>query len=185
MISKGHSFDSVGHIGYSRKRKNSIISNCVGSAAFNGQYQTIKYCMECFPGDLDIEFKADEKPCGVGSFKKEVMGSTPLMLAVLAGDSNYPTVEWLIKLEKCNTEVRDSQGNNLLHLAVQVNGKTILKFLLENTKISPVTCNEIGKTPLDFAKEMELSEIEQMLSRFISNNDQKVKEYYYYLNRFY
>ena len=62
LLKKGCKITDQGYIGLSRKRKNQVISNVIGAAAFNGRTEVLKNALgKQFYGMLNINHPATEK----------------------------------------------------------------------------------------------------------------------------
>lgn len=175
MLEKGHSLNCTGHIGYSKKKQNSIISNIIGAAAFHGSQCVLKWLHSTYASSLDYEFPSQEKKgLGCGSFIRELTGSTPLMLAVIAGDFNIETVKWMIESAKCNPLAIDLFDNSLLHYAVMSNCPDILNYLLTDIKLNPCNRNKEGDTPILTAAKLGHESLHTILSQFSYKSEEKV-----------
>ena len=86
MIQHNCKITDVGFIGFSKKRKNQVISNVVGAAAFNGSSKILKKILKK-PTTANVDFLATEKKDfnGVATFSQEYTGYTPIMLAAAGG----------------------------------------------------------------------------------------------------
>ena len=178
LVSKGHSLKTLGHIGFSPKKKNSIVSHVWGAAAYNGQLSLLKSLYRVYGTEIDIELKSDEKKGLIGgvTLQKEVFGFTPLMLAVVAGGQNVDVVRWMIEDAECNTSVKDWQESTLLHLAVRYNCKEIVSYLICASLIDPFQRNLIGETAVSIAQTPGFGEISKILSLCKDNSGQKMEE---------
>ena len=173
----GHSLKTKGHIGFSPKKKNSIISNIFGAAAYNGALSVLQQVFPALSDEINIEFKTEEKrvlTSAGGTLQRETAGSTPLMLAVLAGDQNLPTTRWLLEVAKCRTKVTDWQGNTLLHAAVRSNSPETLQYLLDTRLFEPFERNDEGETAVSLAQTLNLPAVYAIISRCKDNSTQKV-----------
>lgn len=176
LLSRGHSLKSKGHIGYSQKKKNSVVSNVWGAAAFNGRLDLLRSLYDLHRAETDFELKAEEKRgiATTGTFQKEVSGATPLMLAIIAGDQNLETVKWLIEEVECKTNVTDWQDNTILHLAVRYNCSSTVSYLICTNIVDPFKRNAEGESAVSMAQAMNLEEITQILAICKDNSGQKV-----------
>jgi len=106
----------TGFIGFSRKRKNQIISNVVGAAAFNGSNKILKRILK--ESTKDINFLSTEKKDfnAIGSFQLEYTNYTPIMLAAAGGGQNLDCIKQLISAKADLTKL-DGVQNNILHVA--------------------------------------------------------------------
>lgn len=98
-------------------------------------------------------------------------GSTPLHLAILTG--NLKHVEVLVKAN-ADVNIKDLASNNTaLHLAIIEKHKTIVEFLLENSRTNIHLENYNKHTPLSLAQmyenESDVSkEIFEIVHNFVS-----------------
>jgi hypothetical protein len=60
LLKSGCRLGETGFIGFSRKRKNQVISNILGAAAFNGSTKILKYILKK-PASAGLNFLASEK----------------------------------------------------------------------------------------------------------------------------
>lgn len=86
LIQHGCKTTDTGFIGFSRKRKNQVISNVTGAAAFNGSNKVLKHILKK-PALANINHLSTEKKDFnvVGALKNEYTGYTPIMLAAAGG----------------------------------------------------------------------------------------------------
>lgn len=122
-----------------------------------------------------LELKCEEKKAAInGSWQKEVLGCTPLMLAVISGHLNV--VKWLIERAKCDIQVSDWQGNTLIHLAVKYNCKGLVEYFVDKGSVNSFQRNTLGETAASMAKSLELEEISETLSKCKDDSQQKMEE---------
>eukprot|EP01022_Parablepharisma_sp_SALTPOND_P005700 TRINITY_DN12334_c0_g1_i9.p1 TRINITY_DN12334_c0_g1~~TRINITY_DN12334_c0_g1_i9.p1 ORF type:complete len:509 (-),score=100.09 TRINITY_DN12334_c0_g1_i9:1382-2908(-) len=178
LVEKGHSLKTKGHIGFSPKKKNSVISNIWGAAAYNGQLDLLRSLYRVYGTELSLELRSDEKKgtSGGGSLQKELFSATPLMLAVVAGDRNLDVVKWLIEEAECRTDVKDWQQNSILHLAVRYNCQEIVSYLICAKVVDPFERNLVGESAVSMAQALGLEEISKILSLCKDNSGQKMEE---------
>jgi hypothetical protein len=91
LVSKKVNINDVGYVGLSKKRKNQVISNVLGAAAYNGATDILKNLLVRQKASIfNLNFPALEKQDfnQKGNFVKEMSGFTPLMLAVAGGILN-------------------------------------------------------------------------------------------------
>lgn len=133
-MKKGCKVTDQGYIGLSKKRKNQVISNVIGAAAYNGSSEILKNLVgKGSTGLLNINFPAVEKQdfSQKGTFTKEFTGFTPLMLAVAAGGQNIECVKTLINA-RADTSIVDTLGNTVLHIAAIYQNNDALEYLIKN-----------------------------------------------------
>ncbi len=175
LVNMKQSINEKGHMGYSPTRKNSVVSNCFGAAAFHCQLFALKWMLKSFHNELQKEFRAEERRgAGTGTLKDELSGCTPLLLCLTKGDSSVDVVKWMIHDAKCDPGAVDAQGNSAIHLAVRYNCIEILNFLLSATKVSPFERNVAGETPAIMAKKLKLQRVSEILDKLDDGSDQKV-----------
>lgn len=165
----------AGFITFSKKKKNLVISNAIGAAAFNGRHQV----MEFFLRKLDhssMELEAIETADTVakskqkGVFTQEMAKYTPLMLAVAGSDNNIECVKTLLK-NKANYQVVDTADNNLLHIAALNGNNKILEYLGKNLDIEIFGRNSKGETPLNICTALKNEKGIEILKQFQQDYD--------------
>ena len=89
--------------------------------------------------------------------EKTNKGTTALLQACYKGLFS----SFLILLQYgADPEVITSKGNNLLHVAVLIRNKKMIKYILKNLKmINPELRNNDGKRPIDLAKSQEIKKL--------------------------
>lgn len=94
LIQHGCKTTDTGFIGFSLKRKNQVISNVTGAAAFHGSYKVLKQILKK-PALANIDFLSTEKKDfnAVGPLKNEYTGYTPIMLAAAGGGQNLDCIK--------------------------------------------------------------------------------------------
>ena len=86
LLMVGCKITDQGFIGFSKKRKNQIVSNIAGAAAFNGSTKILQFIMSKKSLAAIDTLASERQDFNVkGSFSHEYTGYTPLMLAVAAG----------------------------------------------------------------------------------------------------
>ncbi len=131
----------------------------------------MKWLFSMYPYDVDPESKAEEltrlPKGGYGPvIVKEVTGATPLMLAVIAGDSSLTSLHWLLGSRMCDVKVTDRQNNNLLHLAVLYDRRESLTYLISSKMLDTDLRNEEGDTPLGLATKLGRNELLDIFEAF-------------------
>jgi hypothetical protein len=175
LLDQGVNSSTLGHIGLSRKLKNSVISNVIGASAFYGRINLLHYILEKSANSkkLEINQKTIEKKSKTKQFslQKEFTDFTPLHLSfandLISEDDQIEVIKLLHRYKSELTSL-DWNRNNILHLAVKFNKKRIVKFILEDMKL--VDMNEVsnkeGQTAMAIAKSMEANEIFNYLQSF-------------------
>jgi ankyrin repeat protein len=118
VVKNGGSLTELGAICLSKKRKNVVISNLVGCAAYHGKKVILKVLANRL-GKNFLNFEAIEQNDSYSDdkkFKKEFAGYTPLMLTVAKGDECLDCLQILLQND-ADYRVKDEEGNNLLHIA--------------------------------------------------------------------
>lgn len=124
LLQSGRQLTEVGHICLSRRRRNSVVSNLIGCAAYYGSSQVLKFALARLTPKIQVDqvnFTALESQDirKAGTYIPEFEGFTPLMLAVVSEKSNLDCVKQLLAA-KVNFKVREKvTGDNLLHLAAR------------------------------------------------------------------
>jgi hypothetical protein len=105
----------VGFVGQSKKLRNLVISNLMGSVAFYGKIEILSDVILAHKNC--INFKAREQNKFEIYFVKEFTGFTPVMLSVAAGyDTDLGCLKLLIE-NGADINCQDFQGNTLIHIA--------------------------------------------------------------------
>ena len=99
----------------------------------------VKYLVQKFPGMVGLNLAATEKQdfSQKGQFVREYTGYTPLMLAVAGGGQNLECVKLLVA-SKADTQVQDTVGNNIFHIAVTHGNNDCLDYLINKLPSSSV-----------------------------------------------
>ena len=130
LMQHGCKLTEQGFIGLSKKKRNQVISNIVGAAAYNGSTKILQAVLKkkVHP---DINYlSGEQQDFNVkGTFTQEYTGYTPLMLAVAGGGQNIECVKVLVA-SKADLTVLDPLGNTVLHIAVANDNLDALKYLL-------------------------------------------------------
>lgn len=175
VLDAGASPLDCGFITFSKKKRNLVVSNAIGAAAYNGRHQV----MESFIRKLDsecLELASIETPDTRNEKKSktyvaEMAKYTPLMLAVAGDDKNLECVKTLLK-NKANYKVTDQFDNNLLHIAAMNGNNKILEYLGKNLDIEIFARNNKGETPLNIVSAAKNDDGIKILKQFQSDYDQ-------------
>jgi ankyrin repeat protein len=145
MLRCGRNLNEVGFIGFSSRKRNSLVGNLICSAVYNGHLKLVDWFIQN-DRNLNLEHQVQEKPrIAKGLLVKEFHKFTALMLAVAIGnlgicfkkyfnDFFLEIVKKLIESGNAKVNVHDSNKNSLLHIAVKYNAQNIVKYFLENPR---------------------------------------------------
>jgi len=152
VLDNAGSIADSGFICLSKKRKNHVVSNVVGAAAYAGKRKLLEYVLKRV-GKSYLEVPAQETHDKDGgkapsAFVKEFAGFTPLMLAVAKGDENFDCLQALLA-QGADFNCRDEYENNLLHVAATYGNNKILDYLAKNLKLDLFARNSKGETALN------------------------------------
>lgn len=175
LLARGRSLSESGHVGYSRLKNNSVITNVLGAAVFHSKSELVERLLaKHSKAALGLELMvSEEKAIGSrGGVVKEYFGSTPLILATYRASSEM--LELLLK-QKANMKAVDHSGNTALHVAVSQNRIDAVQVLL-NYKVDVYARNAKGQTALTIAREKGFVEAEKILSERIDDSSQKIAE---------
>jgi ankyrin repeat protein len=126
----------TGHIGFSPKLHNSVISNCLGAAAYHGHFHIIKWIVNSSKDALSLlHFRAIEI-----EDSKELNGFSPIMLSI-AGKGDCRIVKLIINFDS-KLSSGDCYGGNLLHACVIYGKIDILLYLMSANLCNPYKKNE-------------------------------------------
>jgi ankyrin repeat protein len=152
VCQSGGVLSEKGFICFSKKRKNQVISNVLGCAAWNGKNLVLKRVLPTLKPTLEMQVveQLDNKSKAPGGFQKEFTGYTPLLLAVARDDENLEVVKTLLQ-HGADFEARDFAGNGVIHIAAMNNNTKILDYLTKNLKTDMFSRNKNGETALSLA----------------------------------
>ncbi len=160
----------TGFIGFSRKRKNQVISNVTGAAAFNGSHRILKNFLKK-PSLANINFLASEKKDfnATGTFNQEYTGYTPLMLATAGGGQNLECVKLLVQA-MADLTTQDPVGNTVLHIAAYHQNYLVMEYILDHwpagIPMDLALRNKKGDTAFSIANENKDEKTLAVLKRF-------------------
>lgn len=144
-----------GCICLSKKKKNVVISNVIGSAAYYGKLQILKHLLDTLPGQAR-EYEAMEHQDRHAKtnypYVREYCKYTPLMLAIAAGDQNLDCVKALLT-KGANYKCEDEFGNTVLHIAAMNGCNKTLEWLAKNLKVELFTRNKAGDSILSICQQ--------------------------------
>lgn len=170
LLHHGCKITDQGFIGFSKKRKNQVISNIVGAAAFNGSKKILQFMLKK-KSLAGIDHLASERlDFAAKTFSSEYTGYTPLMLAVAAGGQNIDCVKVLVQ-NKADLSVLDPIGNNVFHIAALNQNSAALEFLLEiwpkqSLSFDLTLRNKNGETPYSIAYEQKSDRMLKILEQY-------------------
>ena len=58
----------TGHIGLTKKQKNSLISNVIGAAAYHGKFKLLEYIMNNYSKKVDLSYLSLERKCRLSKY---------------------------------------------------------------------------------------------------------------------
>ena len=127
-----------GPVCISPKRRNVVISNLIGAAAWSGNSNFLikieSYLISKTVFNInDFNIKANEGEIKLGASScmcKEFSSFTPIMLAIVAEHQNIEVIKVLIK-NKANCYMKDDYLNTVLHLAAIYERNKVMKFIIE------------------------------------------------------
>ena len=153
MCQNGGSLAEIGFICFSKKRKNLVISNVLGCAAWNGKNKILTKVISSLKNTIELASieQADTKSKIPGGFQKEFAGYTPLMLAVTRSDENLDCVKTLLNHGASYDGLTDNFGNTVIHLAAMNGNNKILDYLTKTLKTDMFSRNKKGESALSLA----------------------------------
>ena len=179
LLKKGCKISDQGYIGFSKKKKNQVVSNALGGAAFNGRSEILKNLLtKQYLAVLNINEPATEKQdfAQKGTLTKEFTGYTPLMLSIAGGGQNVECTKLLVS-KGAEVSVKDQTGNTLLHIAALSGNNDALEFLLNNShKLNVFERNEKGETPLSIAQEKKDQRAMRLLEEYAKRYGDQTKQ---------
>lgn len=171
LLKEGCKISDHGFIGLSKKRKNQVISNVVGAAAYNGSAKALQFILKK-KQLVQINHITSERSDfnAPKNFNFEYTGYTPLMLAVAGGAQNTDCVKLLLQA-KADVSVLDPIGNSALHVAAINQNVTsleeLLKFWPEQALAVDLTMrNKAGETPYSIALSHKNDKVIKLLERY-------------------
>jgi len=183
MRQQGASITDVGFITLSKKKKNMVLSNAIGCAAYHGKTKMLKEVVQKL-GKQYVDVEAIEEPDTFGkkvhsitqttSFAKEMSKYTPLMLAVSKGDENLDCLKYLLEAGADYTR-KDTFDNTVLHIAALNGNNAMLEYMAKNLKIDLFARNKNGETALNVCQGFKNTEgiatLEQYQIEYDSSKD--------------
>lgn len=171
VLDNGGAIADCGFVTLSKKRKNQVISNVVGCAAWFGRKKMLEYCLKRLDKSY-LEQRAKEVADihAKGSFTKELSRYTPLMLTVAKGDENLDCLKVLLQHD-ANFLAKDEYNNGLLHIAALNGNNKMLDYLSKNLKIDIFERNSKGETALNICQTLKNQAGVEILEKFAKECD--------------
>jgi hypothetical protein len=182
LISNKVDLKQTGHICISPKKKNSVVSNILGAAAYYGHLDYISYVLELkqvresnnyynnnldqsktlksksYTNELSVNFKSLEKKLKTtktSQFTREMTGLTPVMLASLNEENHDQAFSIYMKLKSISIiDEVDFEGNNILHLATRASNEKLVRELITEENFNFKDQNSTGETPYIIANSL-------------------------------
>lgn len=191
LISKGLNIKATGHIGISNKKRNSIISNIFGAAAYYGRIDFLKHLINMdYKGkkgilsEININHRSIEKKINnskTGQIIKEMTGLTPIMLACINDDNHEKSFETFYFLQDfSDINQKDFEGNNILHLATKSNNLKLVKFLVSIKNFDFKAQNSNGETAFYFSLNLGFSKISDFYHS-LEKSEETIQQNFYSL----
>ena len=157
LIAAGQRLDQVGHIGFSRSRRNSVISNVIGAAAYYGHKKLLLFLLgKVDQGLVDVKAIESADFGQKGPYRSECNQFTPLQLALVGPNPQVHVVKLLFGKGDANHSVYESStGNNIAHLAAKfcpADDVEVLEYVVKNARVDPFERNKQGDTPLTIVR---------------------------------
>lgn len=179
VLEHGGAIADRGFITLSKKKKNQVVSNVIGCAAFHGRKKLLEHVLRRVDKSY-LEFKAVEtqdtqytpltESIHDKKFEREFNKFTPLMLCVVNGDQNLDCVKVLLN-NGADFNAKDDCGNNLLHIAASYGHNKMLDYFTKNLKIGIFERNNKGETALTICQTNKNKEGINCLEQFTSIHD--------------
>jgi len=166
VLQHGGSISDFGFACLSKKRKNMVITNALGCAAYHGHIKMVEEVMRLIgPNTIDLEAMEEQDKHGSKSstFQKEWSKYTAIMLTVAKGDENLDCLKYLLKYD-ANYNLTDISGNTLLHIAATNGNNKLLDYIAKNLKIDLFARNKNGETALNVCQRLKNNDGVNLLS---------------------
>lgn len=174
VMRAGAGLTDSGCVCLSRKRKNIVVSNVIGAAAWNGSTKILKRLLKMMPeGGIDLAAieTADKHAKVPIPYVKEFARYTPIQLAAAGSGKNLECVKLLLQAG-ANYACKDDAENNLLHVASQAQNFAVLEYLVKNADIQIWDRNSKGQTPLNVCEAIKFTEGVKLLQEIGAEFDQ-------------
>jgi len=162
-----------GCICLSKKKKNVVISNVIGCAAYAGKLAMLKHLLDSVPGaarEYEAMEHQDRHAKTSLPYVREYSKYTPLMLAIAAGDHNLDCVKALLS-KGVNYKGEDEYGNSVLHIAALNGCNKILEWLAKNLKVELFMRNKAGDSILSICQQQSNQKGVDIINQFKANYD--------------
>ena len=178
--------EEVGHICFSKRMRNSVVSNVVGAAAYWGNAPLLSFILGMLPGecvDLPTTETSDRRLTKSAPFQAELQGYTPLMLAIISPHSKLACVKSLLSHHAKYTVKDQSTGNTSLHLAAEkCANDEVFEYLFNNVKVDVFVRNNSGHTPLSLCEEsiyksQKRLDVIKEVQKLFDNTDQVTNDF--------
>jgi hypothetical protein len=103
--------------------------------------------------------------CGGSATDREGGRLTPDQVYQAAGSGDLEMMMIGLENDVLRVDDQDAQGRTLLHHAAAGNQFNIVNWLIEDYQANPNLADEQGRTPLDYARENQNSQLAFMLER--------------------
>jgi hypothetical protein len=187
LVKAGCSIKDVGHICLSKKRKNTVISNVLGAAAYWGRVDLLKHILKQIrEGFIDVQCleSTDIMAGKAGPLQQEYLGYSPLMLAIISPHSDIDIIKTLLAASANVQILERNTSNNLIHIAaLHCDNIDVFTYLVRNLNIDIFQRNLQGETAFsicqsigDKAKLKEIEAVKHANDTHRSKADDLLKE---------
>ena len=165
----------VGHICFSKKRKNTVISNILGAAAYWGKSELLNHMLKKIDkGFIDVQcLESQDIMTGkAGPLQQEYLGYSPLMLAIVSPHSDLDVVKALLAASANIHITERNTDNNLFHIgALHCDNKDVFTYIVRNLKIDIFKRNSKGETAYSICQANQDKEKLQVIEEVQKAND--------------
>ena len=174
--------NASGEIGLSKRFNNIFTSNIIGACSYYGNDKLLEYLLKNYRSKLDINFVSKERKSKRTRFpfSRELGGATPALLACQGVSSDEDTIKILKILEEydANLNARDSNEDNIIHIAVKTKKIKTLKMLINSFNLKDLIneSNINNMTPFSIANKNENREIISFLNSIGQTNEKEVEK---------
>jgi len=173
-----YNINNSGIIGLSKKYKNSFFSNIIGACAYYGNDKLLKYVLENYRQDIDINNNTTEKKSKNSKihFSKEFSDFSPVFLALISNQNDKKIVEILKIFEEfhSNFEIKDFNENNIIHIATKEKKILCLKFFVESLGLKNIIneYNMNNETPYIIAQKNKNKEMMDFFGKYLEEEEE-------------